>query len=131
MGAARKTVFFGGVGLSLCSALVPLIPGNVAGITLIAIAIFGLNWKSCTQLAIITDIFPESTLARLGGLTGIAEGLLTMAVTLGTGMIVDRFSFTPVFFGAAVLPILSALALFVLIGRIRKIGFPAPSEARA
>jgi len=124
--AARKFVFVSGVALNTCSAFAPLVSNNSAATALIAAAIFGLNWKSCTQLAIFTDIFPESTLARVGGLTGIAEGVLTMLVTLGTGVIVDRFSFAPVFMAAAVLPLLSALALFALIGPIRAINFPAP-----
>lgn len=73
------------VALSACSALVPVVSTNFAAVLLISSAIFGLNWKSCTQLAIFTDVFPESTLARLGGITGMAEGLVTIALTLGTG----------------------------------------------
>ncbi len=128
--ASRKLVFVSGVALNACSALVPIVPGNSAAAALIAAAIFGLNWKSCTQLAIFTDVFPEATLARIGGLTGIAEGVFTMVVTLGTGMVVDRFSFTPVFIAAAAMPLFSALALFTLIGRIRRIGFPVPPAPR-
>jgi ACS family hexuronate transporter-like MFS transporter len=120
---ARKLVFTVGAGLVACSALVPIVPSVNLAVAIVALAIFGLNFTSCNLIAIITDVFPESTLARITGLTGIGEGVVNMLVTLATGIVVDRFSFKPVFIGAGVMPLLSVAMLFILVGRIRKIAF--------
>ena len=38
-----------------------------------------------------------------------------------TGVVIDRFSYTPVFIAAGLLPTLSLLSLIVLVGTIRPI----------
>ena len=122
--AARKLVFTVGATLAACSALVPIVPNVEVAIVMVGLAIFGLNFTSCNLIAVITDVFPESTLARVTGLTGIGEGVMNMILTLTTGIVVDHFSFTPVFIGAGLMPLLSTLMLFSLVGAIRRITFP-------
>lgn len=121
--ASRKTIFTAGALLAAASVLVPLIPNIHVAISLVALAIFGLNFTSCNLIAVIGDIFPEAALARVTGLTGMGEGVMNMALTLTTGIIVDRFSFAPVFAGAGLMPLLSIGALFLVVGRIRPISF--------
>ena len=118
--ASRKSVFTIGAGLAIASVMVPLIPDIRVAISLVALAVFGLNVTSCNLIAIISDIFPETTLARVTGLTGMGEGVVNMALTITTGMVVDRYGFGPVFLGAGVLPLASILALFFVVGRICK-----------
>lgn len=113
---SRKIVFSAGALLAAAAVLVPLIPS-------IRIAIFGLNFTSCNLIAVVADIFPETTLARVTGLTGMGEGVMSMVPTLATGIIVDRFSFTPVFAGAGIMPLLSIVAMFFVVGRIPPINF--------
>lgn len=129
--SARKTVYVIGGALAALSCLVPWVPGVRTATLLVAMAIFGLNVLSCNLIAVITDVFPESTLARVTGLTGIGEGVLDMTLTLATGVIVDRFSFLPVFVAAGMMPIMSGVGLFFLVGAIRKITFPQPAHAEA
>lgn len=121
--ASRKIVFSTGVLLAAAAVLVPLIPSIRIAILLVALAIFGLNFTSCNLIAIVGDVFPETALARVTGLTGVGEGVMNMALTLATGIIVDRFSFTPVFAGAGVMPLISMGAMFFVVGRIRPISF--------
>ena len=44
-----------------------------------------------------------------------------MMMMLLAGMVIDRFSYTPVFIAVGLLPVLSLTALFVLVGTIRAI----------
>ncbi len=121
--ASRKAVFTAGGLFAAAAVLVPWVPGIRIAISLVALAIFGLNFTSCNLIAVVTDIFPETTLARVTGLTGVGEGVMNMALTLATGIVVDRYSFAPVFAGAGVMPLLSIMAMFFVVGRIRPIDF--------
>ena len=125
--ASRKIVFTLGACFAAASAMVPLIPDIHVAVSLVALAVFGLNVTSCNLIAIISDIFPENTLARVTGLTGMGEGVINMALTITTGMVVDHYGFGPVFVGAGVMPLASLLALFFTIGRICKINFAGQS----
>jgi ACS family hexuronate transporter-like MFS transporter len=123
--ASRKLVFTAGAMGSASAALIPLVTNVDLAIGVVGLAIFSLNFTSNTLLATITDVFPDQTLARVTGLTGIGEGVLNVVVTLTTGIVVDRFSFAPVFAGAGVLPLLSIFSVLVVLGPIHKITFPA------
>jgi ACS family hexuronate transporter-like MFS transporter len=127
--ASRKLVFSVGAGLSATAALIPLVSNMNLAIAIVGLSIFSLNFTSNTMLATITDVFPGQTVARVTGLTGVGEGLLNVVVTLTTGIIVDRFSFTPVFAGAGIMPLLSIFAAVVVLGPIRKIAIAAPKMA--
>ena len=129
--AARKLVFTAGATLAACSALVPIVPSVNVAIVMVGLAIFGLNFTSCNLIAVITDVFPESTLARVTGLTGVGEGVMNMILTLATGIVVNHFSFTPVFIGAGFMPLLSTMVLFSLVGAIKRITFTPTIVAEA
>ena len=68
---ARKTIFSAGGILSIPTVIVPLISSAQLACFIVGLAIFGLSFMSCKLIAIITDVFPESTLGRVTGLTGI------------------------------------------------------------
>src|SRR5262249_40939175 len=103
------------------SAMVPLMPTLGLCITLVALAIFGLNFSSCLLIALVSDVFPETTMARVTGLTGMGEGVMNMVLTLVTGVVVDRFSFAPVFVGAGVMPLVSVAAMFLFVRQVRRV----------
>ena len=127
--AVRKLVFAVGTGFAASCAAVPLIPGIRIAIALISLAIFGLNMTGTDLSAIIADIFPEVTLARISGLTGMGEGVMNMILTLTTGIVVDRVGFGPVFAGAGLMPLFSAAALFLVVGHIHRTSFAKPRYA--
>jgi MFS transporter, ACS family, aldohexuronate transporter len=115
---SRKLIFTIGAGLcALCTFLVPLMTSLQGAGLVIELALFGNNVTSCLVYTIISDVFPESSLASVTGMTGMGEGIIDMILTLSVGVIVDRFSFTPVFLSAAILPIASIIALFLLVRR--------------
>lgn len=118
---ARKTVFLLGGALCLLAAAVPVAPSAGAAIALICLASLGINAIAANLMGLIVDLFPPEVLARVSGMTGVGDGLMSMLMMLATGVVIDRFSYTPVFFAVALLPLLALTALMVLVGTIRPI----------
>ena len=86
-----------------------------ARLWLISMVLLGHTFLSANMFASISDVFPQAAVARVTGLTGVANGLSGLIFPLITGMIVDRFSYVPVFFMAGVMPLLGvSLALWTL-----------------
>jgi len=112
---SRRVTFVVGAILAMCSGAVPITSSILTADLLVGVAIFGVNVMSCMLLAVMSDVFPETALARVGGLTGVGEGIVNITLTLSTGIILDRFSFMHVFAAATTLPILSTAALFGLV----------------
>ena len=83
---------------------------------LAGMGILGANIMSNIIIVVITDVFPQSVQARVASMTGVGEGLMNMGMSLGTGFLVDHFSFVPVFILAAALP---AIGLWGLFGWVR------------
>jgi len=114
----RKTAFGLGAALAGVSILVPLAPDRTTALGLICIAAFGLASTVANHIGTLGDIFPPAVLAGVTGLTGLAEGVVNMILTLATGAVVDRFSYLPVFVAAGLLPGLAASALFILVRKV-------------
>jgi ACS family hexuronate transporter-like MFS transporter len=113
--SARSSTLLFGAGLCLLSFLVPLTGSVAVAIALISLVLLGHTFLSANMFASVSDVFPNSAVARVTGLTGVANGLSGMIFPIVTGMIVDRFSYLPVFFMAALMPLLGvALALWTL-----------------
>lgn len=119
---SRKICFTAGSLLSgICTMAVPLVPSTHLAALLAGIGLFGVNITSNIVIAVISDVFPGPTLARVTGMTGTGEGVLNMSLTVATGVIVDRFSFTPVFVGMGIIPAAGLAALFMLVKDCRAI----------
>jgi len=116
---ARKTVFVLGGVLCLLAMFIPLMPSAGAAIALICLASLGINAIAANLMGLLADIFPQSILARVGGMTGVGDGVVSMIVMQLTGVVIDHFSYTPVFIAVGLLPVLSLMALFFLVGTIR------------
>ncbi len=120
-GRTRKTLFGLGTAMSACSVAVPFAPGEVSAIALICVAAFGLASTVANHIGLLTDLFEPKVLAGVTGLTGLAEGIVNMAVQLATGIVVDRFSYMPVFLAAGAMPVLALAALFLLVRRVEPV----------
>jgi ACS family hexuronate transporter-like MFS transporter len=118
---ARKTSFLLAAALCASSLLVPLARAEPAAIALICAATFGISAFTATHIGALTDLFPGRLLARIAGITGAGEGTMNIALTLATGVVVDRFSYVPVFAAAGLMPLLALAALFLLIRRIEPV----------
>jgi len=113
--SARRSTLLFGAGLCLLSFLVPLTGSVAVAIALISLVLLGHTFLSANMFASVSDVFPNSAVARVTGLTGVANGLSGMIFPIVTGMIVDRFSYLPVFFMAALMPLVGVgLAIVTL-----------------
>ena len=93
-----------------------------------SIAMMGYTGALASMLAIPGDVFPNHAVASVYGIASMGSGFGGMVFTLITGWAVDRYSFTPVFFGFAFLPLICALILWTLAGPLRRTAEPALSN---
>jgi MFS transporter, ACS family, hexuronate transporter len=113
--STRQATLLFGAALCLLSFLVPLTSSVAVAIGLISLVLLGHTFLSANMFAAVSDVFPNSAVARVTGLTGVANGVSGIAFPLITGVMVDRFSYAPVFFMAALMPLLGvAIALLTL-----------------
>ncbi|MGH9801910.1 MAG: MFS transporter, partial [Blastocatellia bacterium] len=113
--SARRSTLLFGAGLCLLSFVVPFTNSSFRAVTMISMVLLGHTFLSANMFASISDVFPQAAVARVTGLTGVANGLSGLIFPIVTGMIVDRFSYVPVFFMAGVMPLLGvSLALWTL-----------------
>lgn len=120
---ARKTSFVLSAALCASSLAVPLVPGELGALAVICAATFGISAYTATHIGALTDLFPQRALARITGLTGAGEGATNIVLTLATGVVVDRFSYLPVFAAAGLMPLLGVAALFGLIRKVEPVEF--------
>lgn len=118
--ARRITMGIGATCCLLSFAVVAArsIPGALAGICFV---LLGHTFLSANMFAAISDVFPSSAVARVTALTGIAGGLSGMIFPLLTGVLVDHFSYLPVFSLAAVMPMAGCVLLFALVPVLRQV----------
>lgn len=124
--AARKFTFAAGAAVATVGTFLVPMAGSARVANLLAgMGILGANVTSNVNIAVITDVFPQSAQARVTSLTGVGEGLMNMGMSLVTGFLIDHFSFLPVFVAASALPLFAMAGLFFLV---RKCEPMLPSE---
>ena len=113
--STRQATLLFGAALCLLSFLVPLTGSIVVAIGLISLILLGHTFLSANMFASVSDVFPNSAVARVTGLTGVANGVSGIMFPIITGVIVDSTGYTPIFFMAALMPLLGvAIALYTL-----------------
>ena len=88
-------------------------------IAVICLVLFGHTFLSANMFAAISDLVPKPAVGRVTGLTGIAGGLSGLLFPLLTGHLIDRFSYAPVFFLAAIMPLTGVILLQMIVRRIQ------------
>lgn len=108
---ARLRVILCGSLLLLLGALVPLMPTPGLATAFICLSFFACVASSVNIYALPLDLFGAGHAAfAVSGLTSV-YGLLQGVFSSGVGRVVDRYGFTPVCLGVAVLPMASWLVL--------------------
>ncbi len=115
---ARKIAFVLSVVLTSASGLTPFLPNAASAIVVICVAVFGIASFAATFMGMVTDIFPQQSVARVAGITGLGDSGMSMVLMLATGVVVDRYSYLPIFVAAAAAPALALAVIFVVIRRI-------------
>jgi ACS family hexuronate transporter-like MFS transporter len=116
--ARRITMGFGAACclLSFAVAAAQTVTGALAGICFV---LLGHTSLSANMFAAISDIFPSNAVGRVTALTGIAGGLSGMVFPLLTGILVDHYSYVPVFSLAAIMPLAGCALLFLSVPSFR------------
>jgi ACS family hexuronate transporter-like MFS transporter len=115
VGLARKAVIvLGTVGmLFLIPAIYTTTLQSLAAC--FAVATFSYAAVSTMILNLPADVYPARSVGTVAGLGGTAAGVCTIAATLLTGYISDRYSFEPLLIGASLIPIVGMAAVLVLV----------------
>jgi MFS transporter, ACS family, aldohexuronate transporter len=118
---ARRTVMFAGA--CLCALSIVVVTADTPAIwwSAICLVYFGHYALSANMFAAVSDLFPNNATARVTALTGIAGGFSGWLFPILTGKLVDRVSFEPVFFLAALMPAAGVLVLFLLAGSLKRV----------
>jgi ACS family hexuronate transporter-like MFS transporter len=114
----RKLGFAGAFGLGALSMLMPFVSNDYAALGLMGLALFGNQWVAATYIGAVGDLVPQQLAGRVNGIAGFGDSSSTLVAMLLTGVIVDRYSYTPVFLGAGVLPLLAMASVFFIMRRI-------------
>jgi ACS family hexuronate transporter-like MFS transporter len=113
---ARKAAvtFFAALMLSAIPAV--LAHDAWVSIAWVSVAMFGYTGCLANMLSMPADVFPGGAVASVYGLASMGSGLGGMLFTLITGWVVDHYSYTPVFIGFGLMPLVCALTLWALAG---------------
>jgi ACS family hexuronate transporter-like MFS transporter len=110
------------IGVCIVSCL-PILAGIPAARThnayialaLICVALWGYASWSTMGLTLPSDLFPQDVVATVTGMSGFAAGLAGVAFTYVVGITVDRFSYVPAFWVAALMPLAATTSLLLLV----------------
>jgi MFS transporter, ACS family, hexuronate transporter len=122
---ARKVVIGFAACLMPAGILAAYTPDPMIALALIGVVLFGFQvWINNVQ-TLPSDLFPKSAVGSVAGLGGTGAGIGAMIFTLSTGWVVDNYSYTPILVAAGLLAPIGTIVLFVLMGRIEKVGIRA------
>jgi len=120
---ARKLVLLCGAAVMPAGIFATLAPDARAAIALTCCMTFGHALWVSNLLTLPTDLFPGPQVATASGFTGMGGAVGGMLATLGTGYIVQRFSYQPIFTVAGLMhPLALTLVLWLLPDRRFAIG---------
>jgi ACS family hexuronate transporter-like MFS transporter len=122
VGRARRTVIAGGsLGVF---ALIPaaFATSYVLLLACFAVATFSYAAMSTMANSLPADLFQSRTVATVAGMAGTAAGAGTILATFTTGVVADRFSFTPILVVASFVPFTAALFVLALVRNTQQSG---------
>jgi ACS family hexuronate transporter-like MFS transporter len=92
----------------------------------ICVALFGYASFSTMGLTLPSDLFPAEVVGSVTGLSGLGAGLAGTVFTMAVGPLVDKYSYTPAFIAAALVPLLATAAIWFLVREHDAEGAAAP-----
>ena len=119
----RKLAFTGAFSLGALSMAMPFVPNDYLALTLMGLALFGNQWVAATYIGTVGDVVPQELAGRVNGLAGFGDSSSVLVAQLVIGLLVTRYSFTPVFVGAGLFPLLALISVLVVMGKIERATF--------
>jgi len=99
-------------------------PSVAASIALVSVAMAGYQAGLANMLAMPADVFPSEAVASVYGIASMGSGIGGMIFVALTGWMVDRWSYTPVFWMFGLIPVVCTGILWLAMGRLQKIELP-------
>jgi ACS family hexuronate transporter-like MFS transporter len=97
-------------------------------LALISTVVFAYSAWAANVLTLPSDLFPASRVAAVVGTSGTVAGLGGILTTHLAGLVIDRFSYGPVFVGLACLPVLAFLSSLLAAHTCASPAFGVPSS---
>jgi len=117
---ARKSAVTVFIVLMMAAIPAVLAPSPVWAFVFVAIAMMGYTGANANMLAIPADVFPKNAVGSIWGLASMGSGFGGMLFTLATGWVVQHYSYTPVFIGFGIMPLICAAILWGACGRLER-----------
>ena len=119
----RKIAFTCAFLLGALSMTMPFVSNDYLAVLLMGLALFGNQWVAATYIGTVGDVVPQQLAGRVNGIAGLGDNGAALLAVLYTGVIVDKYGWTPVFLGAGMLPFLAMLSVFFVLGKIEPAKF--------
>jgi MFS transporter, ACS family, hexuronate transporter len=115
VGTARKIVIVV-TGLGMSTLMASLVFTGLPALTVcFAVATCSYAALSTMVLNLPADLYRSDSVATVSGLSGAGAGVGTIAATLLTGAVADRYSFGPILIGASLVPLAAVVVLLTLV----------------
>jgi MFS transporter, ACS family, hexuronate transporter len=121
----RKVAFTGAFTLGAFSMAMPFVSNDYVALALMGLALFGNQWVAATYIGTVGDVVPPQLAGRVNGIAGFGDSSSVLVAQLLIGVLVTRYSFTPVFVGAGIFPLLALVSVLLVMGRIEQAKFPS------
>ncbi len=95
----------------------------------VSVAMLGYTGSLANMMAMPGDVFPQNVVASVYGFASMGSGFGGMLFTLITGWVVDHYSYTPVFIGFGLLPLICATILWLRVSELQPIRHPDECHA--
>ena len=107
----------------MAAGMIMMTPGALAAFpfpilvtfTGISVATFGFGLWAPNMMSLCGEAFPREAVGSVTGLSGMGAGLGGLALTLGTGWLVDHFGYSPVFVLVGTMPLVAIVVLYTLL----------------
>src|SRR5262249_24942604 len=96
-----------------------LAPTSAISIVYVSIAMTGYTGSLASMLAMPREVFPSNACGSIWDLASMGAGIGGMLFAPITGWLVDHYSYTPVFFGFGLIPLLCAAIVWTITGPLR------------
>jgi len=113
---ARKLVMAASAFAMTAGIPAVFVTNSAVALALISLVTLAYSAWAANVLTLPADLVPNDVVASISGISGTGAALGGMVFTLVTGVVVDRFSYVPVFAAAGTLPL---IALSSIVGGIR------------
>jgi ACS family hexuronate transporter-like MFS transporter len=114
---ARRFVLLLGSSLMPVAIFASRLPEAWMAIAVISVVAMGHALWISNLLTLPTDMFPASQVGTASGLSGMGGAIGGMLANLGTGYIVQRYSYAPIFFAAGLMHPLACTIVIALLLR--------------